>query len=157
MTVSINETTPIGTNILNLTIVDLDIETNLNLGILSGNIRNVFMFTILSDNAHNSTRTRYEAVGQLTVIGILDYDLVPDYKLVLFAFDAKNMATINLTIILLPQNTKAPYFDLRPGITSYQYEVCEATEYPKLGESPVSVYNRIVEMYLFFSYVDSGI
>ncbi|CAF3379935.1 unnamed protein product [Rotaria socialis] len=130
--VFINETTAIGTNILNLTITDLDINTNLNLGILNGNIRNTFIFTLFADNSANSMRTQYEAIGQLKLIAPLDFELLPDYRLILFAFDTKNIATINVTVNLFPQNAKAPYFDLMPGYTSYQYEVVDETSYPKL-------------------------
>ncbi|CAF3673561.1 unnamed protein product [Rotaria sordida] len=130
----INETTVIGTNILNLTIIDLDIATNLNLGILNGNFRNTFIFTLLTDNSNNLTRTQYEAIGQLKVISPLDYELISDYRLILFAFDTKNIATINVIVKLQPQNTKAPYFDLIPGVTSYQYQVFEETSYSILDE-----------------------
>ncbi|CAF3111050.1 unnamed protein product [Rotaria sp. Silwood2] len=133
--VSINETTVIGTDILNLTIVDLDIDTNLNLGILNGNFRNTFIFSLLLDNSDNLTRTQYEAIGQLKVIAPLDYELMSDYRLILFAFDTKNIATINVTVQLKPQNTKAPCFDLMPGLTSYEYEVFEKTPYSILDES----------------------
>ncbi|CAF0991670.1 unnamed protein product [Rotaria sp. Silwood1] len=135
ISILINETSINGTNILNITIVDLDINTNLNLGILNGNFRNTFIFTLLSDNSYNLTRTQYEAIGQLIVIGPLDYELISDYKLVLFAFDTKNIATINVTVKLQPQNTKAPYFDIMPGSTSYQYQVFEETPCPILDES----------------------
>ncbi|CAM4780128.1 unnamed protein product [Rotaria magnacalcarata] len=130
--VFIDETTVIGTNILNLTITDLDIDTNLNLGIFNGNIRNTFIFTLFADNSANSTRTQYEAIGQLKLVAPLDFELIQDYRLILFAFDTKNIAAINVTVNLYPQNTKAPYFDLMPGYTSYQYEVVDETSYPKL-------------------------
>ncbi|CAF4714740.1 unnamed protein product, partial [Rotaria magnacalcarata] len=80
----------------------------------------------------NSTRTQYEAIGQLKLVAPLDFELIQDYRLILFAFDTKNIATINVTVNLYPQNTKAPYFDLMPGYTSYQYEVVDETSYPKL-------------------------
>ena len=140
MNVAIDETTVIGTNILNLTIVDPDIDTNLNLGILIGNLRNAFIFTLLSDNSDNATRTQYEAIGQLTVVSPLDYELTSVYALILFAYDSKNPANINVTIELKPNNTKAPYFQLMPGFTSYQYRVNEEDTPPVIDGPIVSCY-----------------
>jgi hypothetical protein len=146
--ISISETTENGTNILNLTIVDLDIDTNLNLGILSGNLRNVFTFSLLSTNLDNSTRTQYEAIGQLKVVAPLDFESTPNYTLVLFAFDTKNLAKITVIVYLISQNTKAPYFNLMPGFTSYEYRVIERTPYSILNGPPVSCYKlRICRFY----------
>jgi hypothetical protein len=123
--VFIDETTVNGTNILYLNITDSDVDTNLNLGILSGNDRNAFTFTLYSENLDNASRTSYEAVGQLKVVAPLDYESKEFYTLVLFAFDGKNMAKINVTVNLTAKNTKAPKFNLRPGSTSYNYAVTE--------------------------------
>ncbi|CAF1461191.1 unnamed protein product, partial [Rotaria sordida] len=136
ITISINETTINGTGILNLTITDTDFDTILDFGILSGNLKNVFSFNLLSDNIADSSRTQYIAIGQLYVVGPLSYEITPNYTLVLFAFDTQNLATITVTINLLPQNTRAPYFNLMPGFTSYQYEVNEGTAISRL-DGPV--------------------
>ncbi|CAF2958903.1 unnamed protein product [Rotaria sp. Silwood2] len=133
ITISINETTTNGTGILNLTVTDTDFDTILDFGILSGNTKNVFSFNLLSDNIADSSRTQYVATGQLYVVGPLSYEAIPNYTLVLFAFDTQNLATITVTINLLPQNTKAPYFNLMPGFTSYEYEVNEGTAISKLN------------------------
>ncbi|CAF4001034.1 unnamed protein product, partial [Rotaria sp. Silwood1] len=45
----------------------------------------------------------------------------------------QNLATITVTINLLPHNTKAPYFNLMPGFTSYEYRVDEGTPVPILN------------------------
>ena len=135
---SINETTANGTGILNLTITDTDFDTILDFGILSGNINNVFSFNLLSDNLADSTRTQYQAIGQLYVVGPLSYESRSNYTLVLFAFDTQNLANITVTVNLLPQNTKAPYFILNPGVTAYQYSVPEGTAVSSLGQPVVS-------------------
>jgi hypothetical protein len=127
ITISINETTANGTGILNLTITDTDFDTILDFGILSGNLKNVFEFNFLSDNTADSSRTQYQAIGQLYVVGPLSYEATPNYTLVLFAFDTQNLATLTVTINLIPQNTKAPYFMLMPGFNSYAYQVTEGT------------------------------
>jgi len=136
--ISINERTTNGTGILNLTITDMDFDTILNFGILSGNTKNVFEFNLLSDNLADSSRTQYQAIGQLYVVGPLSYETTPNYTLVLFAFDTQNLATITVIINLIPQNTKAPYFNLMPGFTSYQYQVTERTAVSVLNGSIVS-------------------
>jgi hypothetical protein len=140
--ISRSETTETGTNILNLTITDADIDTKLNLGILSGNIRNVFTFTLLSTNSENSTRTQFEAIGQLKVVGPLDFELTSNYTLILFAFDTKNLKTITVIVHLIPQNTKAPYFDFMPGFTSYEYTAIEDMPYLSFNGPIVSCYVR---------------
>ena len=139
ITISINETTANGTGILNLTITDRDFDTILAFGILSGNIKNAFSFNLLSDNLADSSRTQYTAIGQLYVVGPLSYERTPNYTLVLFAFDTQNSAQITVTINLLPQNTKAPIFDILPGFTAYEYQVTEATAISSLNGSVVSV------------------
>lgn len=135
---TINETTEIEVNIRNFTIVDADPDTKLNLGILSGNIRNAFTFSLLSINSSNSTE--YQAIGQLKVVAPLDFESTPNYILILFAFDTKNLATITVTIHLNSQNTKAPYFDLRPDVNLYEYEVIENTTYSALNGPNVNYY-----------------
>lgn len=127
ITLRINETTANGTGILNLTVTDTDFDTILDFGILSGNVRNAFAFRLLSDNLADASRTQYQATGQLYVVGPLSYETTPNYTLVLSAFDTQNLATVTVTILLIPQNTRAPYFNLMPGFTSYQYEVNEGT------------------------------
>ncbi|CAF3869414.1 unnamed protein product [Adineta steineri] len=127
ITIQINETTANGTGILNLTITDTDFDTIIDFGILSGNLRNVFEFNLLSNNLADSTRTQYQAIGQLSVVGPLSYERTPNYTLVLSAFDTLNLATVTVTVLLIPQNTKAPYFNLMPGFASYQYSVTEGT------------------------------
>jgi len=111
------------------------------LGILNGNLRNAFTFTLLSSNSDDSTRTQYEAIGQLKVVAPLDYELTSVYTLVLFAFDSKNIARISVTVVLIPQNTKAPYFQLMPGFNSYQYTVTEEETRPVLDGRSVSCSN----------------
>jgi hypothetical protein len=122
---NILETTVNGTDILYFNITDLDSDTYLNLGILSGNTQNAFTFTLLSNK---SSPTGYEATGKLSVVGPLDYQLRSVYTLVLFAFDAKNMAQIDVTVNIIPQNTNAPRFELMPGFTSYSYQVYEGAD-----------------------------
>ena len=138
ITIFINETTPKGTGILTLIVTDTDFDTILDFGILSGNTKNVFTFNLLSDNLADSTRTQYRATGLLSVVGPLSYEAQSNYTLVLFAFDTQNLATITVTVNLLPQNTKAPYFMLMPGFNSYQYVVNEATAVPVLNGPVVS-------------------
>ena len=138
LTVYINETTAIGTGILNLTITDTDFDTILDFGILSGNTKNAFVFRLLSDNSADSTRTQYQAIGQLYVVGLLSYEVTNNYTLVLFAFDTQNLATITVNVILLPQNTRAPIFNLMPGFSSYQYSVLEGTAVSVLNGPVVS-------------------
>ncbi len=140
VTISINETTANGSGILNLTITDTDFDTILNLGILSGNIKNVFEFILLSDNLADTTRTEYQVIGQLYVVGPLSYEFISSYSLVLFAFDTQNLARINVTVNLIPQNTKAPYFTLMPGFTAYEYQVTEGTTISALNGPVVSFF-----------------
>jgi len=141
ITIFINETTANGTGILNLTITDTDFDTILDFGILSGNIKNVFLFSLLSDNLADTSRKQYQAIGQLYVVGPLSYEGISNYTLVLFAFDTQNLAQITVNINLIPQNTKAPYFNLMPGFTSYQYQVLEATAISPLNGPVVSFSN----------------
>ena len=136
--ISINETTANGTGILNLTITDADFSTILELGILSGNTKNAFAFELLSDNLADSTRTQYIGVGQLYVVGRLDYEAVQNYTLTLFAFDTKNLSPITVTVNLIPQNTKAPVFQFMPGFIAYQYFVTEGTAANPLNGPTVS-------------------
>ena len=138
ITISINETTTNGTGILNLTVTDTDFDTILSFGILSGNTKNVFSFNLLSDNSANSSRTQYEAIGQLYVVGPLSFETTPNYTLVLFAFDTQNSAQITVMINLLPENTKAPYFNLMPGFTAYEYRIDEGTSASILNGPVVS-------------------
>ena len=139
ITISINETAANGTGILNLTITDRDFDTILAFGILSGNTKNVFSFNLLSDNLADSSRTQYQAIGQLYVVGPLSYERTPTCTLVLFAFDTQNSAQITVTVNLLPQNTQAPIFDILPGFTAYEYQVTEATAISSLNGPVVSV------------------
>jgi hypothetical protein len=141
--ISINETTKNGMNIRNITIIDADIDTDLNLGILNGNIRNAFTFTLLSTNLDNSSRTQYQAIGQLKVVGPLDYESIKNYTLVLFAFDANNLTTIDVTVYLEPENTKAPVFDLMPGFLAYEYRAIENTLHPVLNGPRVSCHIQL--------------
>ncbi|CAF1053785.1 unnamed protein product [Adineta ricciae] len=138
LTIYINETTAIGTGILNLTITDTDFDTILDFGILSGNTKNAFVFRLLSDNTADSTRTQYQAIGQLYVVGPLSYEVTHNYTLVLFAFDTQNLATITVNVILLPQNTRAPIFNLMPGFSSYQYSVLEGSAVSVLNGPVIS-------------------
>lgn len=92
----------------------------------------------MSDNLADSTRTQYVATGQLSVVGPLSYESTPNYTLVLFAFDTQNLAQITVTVKLIPQNTKAPYFNIQPGFTSYQYQVTEGTAITSLNGPVVS-------------------
>jgi hypothetical protein len=89
---------------------------------------------LLSSNSDDSTRTQYEAIGQLKVVAPLDYESTSVYTLILFAFDSKNIANISVTVVLIPQNTKAPYFQF----TSYQYTVTEEETRPVLDGPNVS-------------------
>lgn len=149
---SINETTANGTGILNLTVTDTDFDTVLDFGILNGNNKNVFAFNLLSDNLADSTRTQYQATGQLSVIGPLSYENTSNYSLVLFAFDTLNRAQITVNINLIPQNTKAPIFNLNPGFVAYEYRVTEGTAVSSLGQPVVSKlihWNRLSNIPLF--------
>jgi hypothetical protein len=139
------ETTVNGTGILNLTVTDTDFDTILDFGILSGNTKNVFAFNLLTDNLADASRTQYRATGQLTVVGPLSYEITPNYTLVLFAFDTQNLASITVTVNLIPENTRAPIFDLMPGFTSYQYVVNENTAISALTGPPVSVQSKTNE------------
>ncbi|CAF3632426.1 unnamed protein product [Rotaria socialis] len=127
ITLTINETVANGTGVLNLTITDTDFDTILDFGILSGNIKNVFSFNLLSDNLADTARTQYSGTGQLSVVGPLSYTTTPNYTLVLFAFDTQNLATITVTVILLQQNIRPPVFLLKPGFSAYEYQVPEST------------------------------
>ena len=44
-----------------------------------------------------------------------------------------------MNVNLLSENTKAPYFNLRPGFTDYQYQVKEGAEVSVLDRFDVSV------------------
>ena len=152
ITVSINETTANGTGILNLTVIDIDFNTILDFGILSGNLKNVFTFTLLSDNLADASRTQYQATGQLTVVGPLSYESTPNYTLVLFAFDTQNLAQITVTVNLLPQNTKAPIFNLMPGFSAFEYQVNEGTAYASLAQPIVSdITSRMIKHFSIVS------
>lgn len=94
----------------------------MTLGILSGNDRNTFAFILQSNNKNDSTRKRYEAVGELVVVGSLDYRLKPNYNLVLFAFDGSNFISIDVSVNLAKSNTRAPQFNLMPGFSYYEYQ-----------------------------------
>ncbi len=137
-TIFISEATENGTSVFFLTITDPDLDTNLNLGILNGNIRNAFTFTLLSTNTDDTTRTEYNATGELKVVAPLDYESRQNYTLVLFASDTKSYATFNVMVYLIPENTKAPSFDVMPGFGSYQYRATENTAYTTLNGPFVS-------------------
>ena len=135
--VEIDETTANGTGILNLTVTDTDFDTILDFGILNGNTKNVFAFNLLSDNLGDTSRTQYQATGQLYVVGHLDYETQSNYSLTLFAFDTQNLRSISVIVVLRPQNTKAPYFTLQPGFTAYEFNVTEGTAVSALYEQPI--------------------
>lgn len=105
---------------------------------MSGNIRNVFTFTLSSTNLNDSSRTQYIAIGQLNVVRPLDYESIQSYTLVLFAFDARNLNTTTVTVHLQPENTKAPVFDLMPGFLAYEYVAIENTSQSILNGPIVS-------------------
>lgn len=134
----INETTAVGTGVINLTVTDTDFDTVLDFGIMSGNTKSVFSFDLVSNNLGDTARTQYRAVGQLTVIGPLSYEVTQNYSLVLFAFDTQNLAQIIVNVILIPQNTKAPVFQINPGESGYRYEVTEGAAITRLDGLPVS-------------------
>jgi hypothetical protein len=115
------------------------VNITLNFGILNGNIGNTFTFNFLSDNSADSSRHEYQAIGQLQVFRLLDYEANPNYTLVLFVFDTQHFATITVIINLVPENTKAPYFNLNPGFTNYQYIVYEGTAISELNGFDVSL------------------
>jgi hypothetical protein len=50
---------------------------------------------------------------------------------------------------LLPQNTLAPYFNLMPGFTAYQYQVTEGTAISPLNGPIVSCPDETVQLYNF--------
>ena len=128
--ITIDETTARGTNICNLNITDPDIDTKLNFGILSGNFQNAFTFTFLSSNSDNSTRTSFEAVGQLVVVGPLSYEARHTYRLVLLVSDSYNTQLINVTVQLRPKNTKAPEFQRTGDSMIYHFVVDELSDAP---------------------------
>ncbi|CAF4544432.1 unnamed protein product [Rotaria socialis] len=155
--ISIIETTANGTGILNLTVYDLDVTTVLNIGILSGNTKNAFLFEMILDNSDDPYRTEYQAICQLSVVSALDYENINLYTLVLFAFDSNNLATININVNLLPNNSKAPVFNLQPGTLSYQYVVKENQVVPVLnGNSIVANDINIPATPLVFSIISTG-
>jgi hypothetical protein len=127
-----------GIIISNIIITDADNDKDMNLGILSGDIRNAFTFTLSSTNLNDSSRTQYVAIGQLNVIGPLNYESIPSYTLVLFAFDGYNFTTISVTVNLQSENTRAPIFDLMPGFLAYEYVAIENTAQPVLNGPGVS-------------------
>ncbi|CAF4621792.1 unnamed protein product, partial [Didymodactylos carnosus] len=135
--ISINETTAIGTGIVNITCTDTDYDTILDFGISSGNTNNVFSFMMISDNSADSTRTVYQATAQLYVVSYMSYETLSAYNLELFAFDTQNLAKINVTVILLPQNTFPPRFQLMPGFVDYSYTVTENQAYAYLNPSVI--------------------
>ena len=135
--VSIKATTSRNMSILTLNITDDNVNTRLNVGILSGNINNAFKFSLASDNSNDEKSTRYEATADLIVVGQLDYKSIPQYSLKLFAFDSSNMVEIDVQITILPENTNAPYFKLMPGFDSYEYNVTELKPYSLLSGAPV--------------------
>ncbi|CAF1219347.1 unnamed protein product [Didymodactylos carnosus] len=67
-----------------------------------------YEFFKLINNLADSSRTQYQAIGQLYVVGPLSYEARQSYTLVLFAFDTLNLATITVIINLLLQNIRAP-------------------------------------------------
>ena len=138
MPITINETTANGTEILELTIIDPDIDTILTCGIMSGNIKNVFAFYFVSDNSANNSRTQYEGIGKLYLVGPLDYETTSNYTLTLFVFDAKNLVNLTVFINLHAQNTKAPNFYLMPGFFAYLFNVTENTTISVLDGHTVS-------------------
>ena len=135
--VSIKATTSRNMSILTLNITDDNVDTRLNVGILSGNINNAFKFSLASDNSNDEKSTHYEATADLIVVGQLDYKSIPQYSLKLFAFDSSNMVEIDVQITILPENTNAPYFKLMPGFDSYEYNVTELKPYSLLSGAPV--------------------
>jgi hypothetical protein len=138
LTIMINETTSRGTIIHCLKVIDPDIDTRMNFGILSGNFQNAFAFTLLSNNADDSKRTRFEAEGQLMVVGPLSYEARQTYRLVLFVSDSQNLRFINVTVQLLQQNTKAPEFQRTGDSMIYHFEVDEHSDAPVLKGHCVS-------------------
>ena len=134
----INETTSRGTRIRNLTITDPDLDTRLNFGILSGNFQNAFTFTLLSNNADDPKRTKFEAVGQLVVVGPLSYEARQTYRLVLFVSDSQNTQVLSVTVQLLPENTEAPEFQRTGDSMIYHFEVDELSDAPVLKGHCVS-------------------
>lgn len=68
----------------------------------------------------------------------MDYDTKSNYTLVLFATDAENLVDLTVFINLLPQNTKAPYFNLNPGFIGYIFNVTESTAISVLDGPTVS-------------------
>ncbi|CAF2072701.1 unnamed protein product [Rotaria magnacalcarata] len=155
--ISIIETTTNGTGILNLTVYDLDVATVLNIGILSGNAKNAFLFEMILDNSDDPYRTEYQAICQLSVVATLDYEYMNLYTLVLFASDSINLATINISVNLLPNNSKAPVFNLQPGTLSYQYVVNENEAVSILnGNSIVANDANIPATPLVFSIIPTG-
>lgn len=125
--ISIPETISKETTILNITIIDADINTKLSVGILNGNIRNAFTFTIFSDNSADVKRTQYEAMGQLKVVAPLDYEFMQNYTLVLYAFDTSNLEKFEVIVQLQAENTKAPVFIIPPAFHFYPYEIGETS------------------------------
>ena len=123
-------------------------NTILTLGILSGNVKNAFSYTIISDNSNNLSRTQYQALTQLSVVAPLDYQTRNVYTLVLFAFDTNNLVTLNITVNLLSANSNAPVFILRPGLLAYQYVVPENTITPILLGDSVCIFSCPHSLYL---------
>lgn len=130
-------------------------NTKLDLGILRGNIRNAFIFTLLSDNSADVKRTQYEAMGQLKVIRPLDYEIVSNYTLVLYAFDTRNLETIEVIVKLRSENTRAPVFIIPPAFHFYPYQIDENSSPLTLRGPSVSCYTSRIHPRML-CYVDSS-
>lgn len=97
--------------IRNITIIDEDLETVFNLGILNGNFRNAFSFTLLEENSSCSQENvQCQTVGQLKVVSTLSCEVTPTYRLVLFVSDSQNVERLEVIVTLRCHNTKAPEF-----------------------------------------------
>ncbi|CAF5187597.1 unnamed protein product, partial [Rotaria magnacalcarata] len=112
---------------------------------------------MILDNSDDPYRTEYQAICQLSVVATLDYEYMNLYTLVLFASDSTNLATINISVNLLPNNSKAPVFNLQPGTLSYQYVVNENEAVSILnGNSIVANDANIPATPLVFSIIPTG-
>ncbi|CAF2615716.1 unnamed protein product [Rotaria sp. Silwood2] len=88
---------------------------------------------MISDNGDNTSRTEYQAIVQLVVVGPLDYVDQQTYILVLFAFDTNNLATFNVIVNVLSNNANAPYFLFQPNV----YQVKENTPIARLNADQI--------------------
>lgn len=135
-TVFVNENTDVSTNIFNTTVTDTNPYSTLSYGISSGNAKNIFVFVEDSNNVNDASRVQYQAILQLKLVGLLDYSDQRIYNLVLFAFDGKNLATLNIIVNVVSSYGSTPVFPYQP--IPYEYYIRENTTTTLLNTAQVS-------------------